>query len=48
MHKYNIEHTRSTYTNVYRYEASGTVDVTWYYIAPVMQGHHSSMNDVVS
>ena len=45
MHKYTIIHTRSTYTNVHRYETSGNVYVTGYRITPVMQGQLSPMND---
>ena len=45
MHKYNIIHTRSTYTNVHRYVTSGNVYVTGYRITPVMQGQLSPMND---
>ena len=46
MPKYTIVHTRSIYTNVYRYEASGNVHITGYHITSVMQGHLGPMNDV--
>ena len=45
MHKYTIMHTRSTYTNVHRYETCGNVYVTGYRITLVMQGQLSPMND---
>ena len=45
LHSCTILHTRSTYTNVYRHEASDNVDVTGYHITSVMQGHIVPMND---
>ena len=46
MHKYTIVHTRSTYTNVYRYVTSSTVDVTGYHVTPVVKRHRGPVNDV--